>query len=463
MLDVKPKNLIIIVVTIAVGFAVANLPAPTGLERPAMVYLGIFAGLLILLVTNALPTWASCLGALSVMAICQVAPIADVFDAFSGSIFWLMAAVFAFATAIGNSGLMDRLALKMLTIFPKNYRGQVLSLMAAGFIMSPLIPSSNAKVNLLIPMATAMTEQVGYKPHSKAALGLFTATFLPSYMGSYAFLTGTVNVAFFLGVLKLQFTWIGWLSVTFVWLIVLLIGTYVFCMTYCKPKEKLDLPGDYFEGKYRELGSMKPQEKLTAIVVIAALVLWITQPLHGIDAGMVCMVATIVLVAFNVLTGSDFNTRMPWGLLIFIGALISVGNLMQPLGINDWLAGLLAPVLTPIASNVWVFVPALLLITWALRAVIPAQGVVLIVLAAVFASVLPAAGISLFVLGFVEHPAGNIWFNKFQNPFIMGTLGVAGNKYVTIKEFKKSAYAFMVITLVGCMASIPLWSAMGLC
>lgn len=463
MKDVSAKNLLILVISIVIGCIIANLPAPTGLERPAMVYLGIFVSLLVLLVTNALPSWASCLCALSIMAICKVAPIADVFGAFAGSIFWLMVAVFAFATAIGNSGLMNRLALKMLTIFPKNYRGQVLSLMAAGFVMSPLIPSSNAKVNLLIPMATAMTEQVGYKPRSKPALGLFTAAFLPSYMGSYAFLTGTVNVAFFLGVLHLEFTWIGWLSVTFVWLIILLIGTYLYCMTYCKPEEKLDLPVGFFESKYAELGRMSFAEKLSALVVIIALALWITQPIHGIDAGMVCMVAAIVLVAFNVLTGSDFNTRMPWGLLMFIGALISVGNLMQPLGINDWLAGLLAPLLTPIASNVWVFVPVLLVITWILRAVIPAQGVVLIILSAVFASVLPAAGISLFVLGFVEHPAGNIWFNKFQNPFIIGTLGVAGNKYVTIKEFKKSAYAFMLITLVGCMGSIPLWMAMGLC
>lgn len=50
-----------------------------------------------------------------------------------------------------------------------------------------------------------------------------------------------------------------------------------------------------------------------------------------------------------------------------------------------------------------------------------------------------------------------------MNPFVIGTLGVAGNEYVTIKEFKKSAYAYAVISIVAMMGSIPLWMAMGLC
>ena len=43
-----------------------------------------------------------------------------------------------------------------------------------------------------------------------------------------------------------------------------------------------------------------------------------------------------------------------------------------------------------------------------------------------------------------------------------GTLGMAGNEYVTIKEFKKSAIAYGVIELIAVMASIPLWMMLGL-
>ena len=114
-------------------------------------------------------------------------------------------------------------------------------------------------------------------------------------------------------------------------------------------------------------------------------------------------------------------------------------------------------------SSVWVFVPVLLVITWILRAFIPAQGVVLVVLFAIFGPLLPDAGISLFIFGFVEYIGDNIWFNGFMNPFVLGALGVAGNEYVTIKEFKKSAIAYGVIELIAVMASIPLWMMLGLC
>ncbi|MEG0072546.1 MAG: SLC13 family permease, partial [Raoultibacter sp.] len=276
------KNLALVILAVVVGIVIANLPVPEGLEKIAMTYLGIFIGMLVLLVTNPIPTWTSCLGALSLMVVFKVGTIPEVFSAFSGSIVWLMIAVFAFSAAVINSGLMTRLALKLLTIFPKNYFGQVLSLMTIGTVMSPMIPSSNAKVNLLIPMATEMTKEVGYEKRSKPALGLFSATFMPPYIGSHAFLTGNANVPFMIGIMGVTFSWTGWFEMTWVWLILILLGTFIFCMTYCKPKEKLDLPPTYFADKLKALGKMSSEEKITTVVILLCLVGWITQPMHGV-------------------------------------------------------------------------------------------------------------------------------------------------------------------------------------
>ena len=91
-------------------------------------------------------------------------------------------------------------------------------------------------------MATEMTKQVGYEKKSGPALGLLTAVFIPPYIGSHAFLTGSANVAFMLGVIGLSFSWVG-LSLHDVGLAYpLLVGTYIFCMVFCRPKEKLNLP-----------------------------------------------------------------------------------------------------------------------------------------------------------------------------------------------------------------------------
>ena len=460
MKEFNKKSIIMLVISIAVGAVIANIPPFEGLTATSMTYLGIFVGMLIMLIANALPSWATCLGAMALMVAFQVGSLAEVFSAFGGSIVWLMIAVFAFATGIENSGLLTRLALKMLTIFPKNYRGQVLSLMTAGLVVSPLIPSNNAKTNLLAPMATEMTKQVGYEKRSKPALGLLTAVFMPPYIGSHAFLTGSANVAFMLGVVGLSFSWVGYLSLTWVWLILLLLGTYIFCMTYCRPKEKLNLPENYFSDKYQALGKMKKEEWVALVVVVACLALWIS---NIFDAGMVALLGAVAMSAFGILTPKDFQTRIPWGLIMFIGALIGIAGFMSTTGVSTWLAGLLGPSVSPVVSSVWIFVPVLLVLTWILRAFIPAQGVCIVILYSIFGPLLPDAGISLFIFGFVEYIGGNIWFNGFMNPFVLGALGVAGNEYVTIKEFKKSAYAYAVISIVAMMGSIPLWMAMGLC
>ncbi len=460
MKDFSVKKFIYLIISIVVGVVVANIPPFEGLDTIGMTYIGIFVAMLVALISNCLPTWATVFGAMALMVAFGIGSVAEVFSSFGGSIVWLMIAVFSFATGLQNSGLMTRLALKMLTIFPKNYFGQILSLMLAGLVVSPLIPSNNAKSNLLVPVATEMTQQVGYEKRSKAALGHLTAVFIPPYIGSHAFLTGSVNVAYMLGVIGLSFSWLGYLSMTWLWLVILLVGTFIFCMTYCKPAEKLNIPEGYFEDKLKELGKIKKEEWIALVIVIVCLVFWIG---NFFDAGMVALLGSVAFCAFGILATKDFTSRIPWSLIMFIGALISIAGFMDTTGVSTWLASVLGPILSPVVSSVWVFVPVLLVITWILRAFIPAQGVVLVLLYSFFGPLLPDAGISLFVFGFVEYVGGNIWFNSYMNPFVLGALGMAGNEYVTIKEFKKSAIAYGVIELVAVMVSIPLWMGLGLC
>ena len=72
-----------------------------------------------------------------------------------------------------------------------------------------------------------------------------------------------------------------------------------------------------------------------------------------------------------------------------------------------------------------------------------------------------AAGINLYVIIFVEFMSSMCWTVSYMNPFAMATLGVAGGKYVTFPEMRKASVLYMLINLIGCMASIPLWYALG--
>ena len=453
------------------------------LSAASFVYAGVFLAVIVLLLTGALADWVVVLGASSLMILTDavfrkvgimtepVFTMPGLFGAFSGSTVWLVIMVFALSAGIGKSGLLNRIAIAILSVFPSTYTGAVVAMMCTGTVLSPLIPSVNAKVNILIPFATSTTEEMGIKPRSKGALGLFTACYLPAYLGGNAFLTGSVYVSVIcgfitsyaaaLGVEGASFNFVSWLVAASVWFVVLLAGTFLFCAVLCRPAEKVEFSKTFFKDRLKEMGAMRRDEKIAAAVLVIALLLWSTSSFHGMDTAMIGWAAICVMCATGLLAPSDFNTKIPWSLVVFIGSLLGMANYMSTLGWSDAIAGVLGPILAPLVASPWIFVPFICIFTYLLRFLIIEQNTALVVVMAIFGGLMHAAGMNLYVIIFTEFMSSMCWTVPYMNPFAMATLGVAGGKYVTFPEMRRASILYMAINLVGCTASIPLWYALG--
>lgn len=457
------KKIIFLLISIVIGVVIALQSPPEGLTPAAMTYAGIFVAMIFLLISHVFSDWVVVLAATNLMALTKAAKITEVYSAFSGSIIWLIVMVFTLAIGVAKSGLLTRISLKILTFFPANYRGAILALMTSGLVVTPLIPSAMAKTNIMIPAATAITEQLGLKERSKGALGLFSVTYMTIMLGSEAFLSGSLYVAIMLGFLPNQkFTMLSWLQATSVWLVVVLIGIYIYCMTYCKPEQDISFPPDYFKEQIKGLGPISRDEKLVGILLLICLVLWSTTRLHGMDTGMIGLIAVCIMVGYGLITDADFIGKVSWTLIVFIGGLLGMASLMTSLGWSNFIAKLLGPVFAPVVSSPWTFVPFLCVFTYILRFVVIEQVTSLVITFAIFSPLMQPAGMSTFVLVFVQFLSAMVWNIPYQNPYPLTTLQVAGEKYVTFAEFRKSSYAYMVINLIGMTASIPLWQWMGL-
>lgn len=481
----KQQSLLSVLILVALFYVFAiTMPFGGGLLTPAsFVYAGVFLGVIILLLTGALADWVVVLGASSLLILTDavfrkagiyaepVFTMSGLFGAFSGSTVWLVIMVFALSAGIGKSGLLNRIAIVILSVFPPTYTGAVLAMMCTGTVLSPLIPSVNAKVNLLIPFATSTTEEMKIKPRSKGALGLFTACYLPAYLGGNAFLTGSVYVSVMcgfvtsyaqaLGMEGTSFSFVSWFVAASIWFICLLVGTFVFCAIFCRPSEKVEFSKSFYKDRLAEMGPMKREEKIAATILIVALILWSTSGFHGMDTGMIGWMAICIMCGTGLLAPSDFNTRIPWSLVVFIGSLLGMANYVSSLGWSTAIAGILEPVLAPVVASPWIFVPFICIFTYLLRFLIIEQNTALVVVMAIFGGMMNAAGIDLFVIIFVEFMSSMCWTVPYMNPFAMATLGVAGGKYVTFPEMRKASFLYMIINLIGCVASIPLWYALG--
>lgn len=483
----KKRNGLIFASVLVVVFYVLACSMKFGedsvLSAASFVYAGVFLAVIVLLLTGALADWVVVLGASSLMILTDavfrkvgimtepVFTMPGLFGAFSGSTVWLVIMVFALSAGIGKSGLLNRIAIAILSVFPPTYTGAVVAMMCTGTVLSPLIPSVNAKVNILIPFATSTTEEMGIKPRSKGALGLFTACYLPAYLGGNAFLTGSVYVSVIcgfitsyaaaLGVEGASFNFVSWLVAASVWFVVLLAGTFLFCAVLCRPAEKVEFSKTFFKDRLKEMGAMRRDEKIAAAVLVIALLLWSTSSFHGMDTAMIGWAAICVMCATGLLAPSDFNTKIPWSLVVFIGSLLGMANYMSTLGWSDAIAGVLGPILAPLVASPWIFVPFICIFTYLLRFLIIEQNTALVVVMAIFGGLMHAACMNLYVIIFTEFMSSMCWTVPYMNPFAMATLGVAGGKYVTFPEMRRASILYMAINLVGCTASIPLWYALG--
>ena len=455
----KNVGIILALVCIVAG---CLIPPTEALTVEALRFAGVFVGMLILLITQAMPDWTACLFSCCILVCLKVTTIPTVMSNFSGSTLWLIIMVFAFAAALGKTGILNRVALKILTFFPATYNGAVLALMCSGAIMNPMIPSANAKSNILITVSNAITDQLGIQPRSNEALGLFTACHMPTYICGNAFTSGSVYVAMMLGfITDRSFDMVSWFIATSIWFLVIMVATYFFCAIYCKPKEKLEISKDFYKERYAALGAMSKQEKISGIVLLCTIALWATSSIHGLDAGIVGLIAICIFVVTDIFAPTEWVSKVPWTMITFIGCVLGIAGLISSLGWSTILAGILSPYLKGIVGNPWLFVPAVCILTFLARFVIISQTTCLLVFIAIFGPLMEPAGMSLFVLIFCCFIGGSCWNNSIQTPLVSASIQVSGGR-VTHAEAKKSSMFFMIIHTIACTASIPLWQALGL-
>lgn len=444
---------------------IAFLPPETQMmTRTGWQYLGCFSFLLICLISGALPDWAAVLASMALLLVFRVAKLSEITAQFSGSTVWLCIGVFLMSIGINNSGFMKRLALLILTKFPGTYRGQVTAMLLAGLVTTPLIPSSYAKTSIMAPFIAQVCEAVGVEKDSRQAKGIWFANFMGTYILGCAFLSGSAFVAVMIGFMQgLSFSWLSWLKCTAVWYTVSIVLTFIYCAFICAPKKKMSGDVSFLKEQYAALGKLTKEEKKGIIIVSAAILLWTTQSLHGIDAGFIAIGAAVAFVCCGLTSAAEANAKGQWTLIIFIGGLLGIANLMQTTGVSVWLASLLSGIFAPIMSSPYIFVPCLCIIVYILRYAVVSQTCMLTITVAVFGPLLAEHGISLFVLVFVEWLCGTYWNTSYGNPAVVGFVRLTGENKISFKGAREASYAYMVINLIAMTASVPLWHSLALC
>lgn len=453
------------------GLLVIWLVKPTELlSAEAIKYMGIFLAFVFWLLSSAMSDVAAALTAMSLLVIFKVCNFNAAFGQFSGNVVWTILTVFAVANAVNKTGLIRRIAFHIVKLFPPGYKGQVAAILTTGTLIVPLIPSTNAKAAILGPLAGNIIKEMGYKKNSNGAGGLFNALWIASGSNAHCWYTGSPNVLLMLGVLGAayaeRFNFGNWLLACSVGLILSLIFTYICIMIFYKPEEEKQIDRSFAENIIKDMGPMSAEEKFGAFVLGGMLILWCTTNLHHLQSSTVSTLGLLVLMFRGMVKPKDLCSLIPWNLVIWIGGIMGIAGTLNSVGLNTWLAEVLTPYLAPLVVNRYVCVIAVCIITYILRTFVNSPITVMTILYFCLGPVAESAGIGAFTVCMSCLFAGNCWHTYYNNPLLnahMGSTNIGiGEDLLEYKDSVKMGWCFMVFTIICCLASVPLWQAMGL-
>lgn len=385
------------------GLVVLWLPAPADLPATAQRLIAVTVVMAILWLFQAVPVAVTSLLPLALYPLLGIVSASDVSAPYGNKNVFLFLGGFLIAMGLEKSGLHRRLALHLVSRVGSGPIPIVFGFMLTTAFLSMWI-SNTASTMLMMPIALALlsTLRESGKPGefdrqiAQMNVPVLLGIAYGASCGGFATLIGTPTNVAFRGYWGDQFVAQGYANIsaaawmlTFVPVSLIMILIVGAVLTWRLPRHSplADLGRNFFRTRLQTLGTMNRSERIVAVLFTVTAVLWLTrEPLIfdqfqllpgwtdllasagsqlGIDLSTVpeyvddATIAVLmgVLLFFipgepaensarqPILTWSETESAMPWGMLILIGSGFAIARAFDKTGLSEWLGGRISMVL----------------------------------------------------------------------------------------------------------------------
>ena len=396
------------------------LPVPEGLTPQAMIYLGIFLGVVVALVLEPVPGSLAGLVGIILAALFMLIPgpggkaataassLRWALSGFSNSIVWLMFVAFMFAMGYEKTGLGKRIALVLISLLGRTALGIGYAVALADLLLAPFIPSSTARGGgTIFPIVRNIPPVYGSLPDSeprKIGAYIIWVGVAATSISSSLFLTGLSTNLLAVSIAQESFqvsiSWTDWFlamlpAAGFLALAAPLITYYIYPPTQ---KSFPDTPA-WAKEELRKMGPMSRREITMGALAVMALSLWIFGSKY-IDATLVSMVALGLMVLLGVVTWADvINNRQAWDTFIWFGTLVTLAGGLTAVGFLKWFSGYCSALMEGLPPMmVIVGLLALFYFSHYFFAGVSAHGVAMLALLFTAGSAIPGLDVRYFIM-----------------------------------------------------------------
>ena len=460
VLSAKGRRGLGTVLGVSVGLGIAfALPLP-GLNSTGMHMLALLAWAVVFWVFDVLPDYVVGIGLMLGWILFEIVPPEIAVSGFTTSPFFLIIGVLGMTASLQSSGLLFRLALHILRSFPLTYRGQALGLSLSGTGITTSIPDTTSGTAIAGPIILALSDSLGYSRRSSGSAGLAMAALLGFGQMSPFFLTGAAENLLAWGLLpeaaRVQISWGTWLFAALPLALVTFVLGFTATMLYFPPEFQPTVSRGLVETQIEALGPPSRAEITNALVVIGAMVGWISAPYHHVDVAWVAMTGLAILLAMNLLDRMTFRAGINWDFLFYLGAVLSLTSVVRHLSIDDWVMQHLTPVVMPLTASPTRFLLVMTLAVFVARFILPSFPLVSLLTLTVV-PIATHAGINPLVLLLVICTSVTVWFLPYQSTCYLALYFGTKEKAFSHRQVRALAWTYGVITLLAVLAAIPYW------
>jgi len=431
-----------------------------------MVCLGSLAFAIVWWIGDVLKGWQTALLMITSWPLLGVVTVEKAYAPFAGSTCWLLIGAFAVATAVSKTGLLKRISYQMMKLFPPSFNGQVAALMAAGTICCPMVPSITAKCVLGGSIAKSTSDGMGYRDNSSGRTGMFMASWAGFGLMMPVFITGSTFGFVVKGFVDKvpgstdQVTWISWFVAMLPWLIAMFLMLFLAIKILYTPKEESKLTREDIKAELTKMGKMGRNERIAAVALFGCMLLWVLENVIHVDPAIAALLGALLCFATGVLDANEIRTGIDWGMVIFVGAVLSLGTRFSDLGISTFMASLLSPVFGGI-TNIYLIILLLLVFVCISRFFITSQAVVILMFLGVMTPIMGVYGVHPYTIGLMIMTVVNMFMVMYQNPMYAASFATMDGT-VSEGDAAKLGYVYPVLAIAACLICTPFWHLLGL-
>ena len=283
-------------------------------------------------------------------------------------------------------------------------------------------------------------------------------------MGPF-FLTGAAENLLAWGLLpvaaRAAITWGSWALAALPLAVVTFTAAFALTMFSFPPEFQPTISRGLIETQIEALGPPSRAEIVNGLVLLAAMVGWITAPYHHIDVAWVAMSGLALLLATNFLDRTTFRAGINWDFLFYLGAVLSLTSVVRQLGIDTWVIQQLAPLLEPMTAHPALFLMVMALAVFAARFILPSFPLVSLLILMVV-PIASNAGINPLALTLVICMTVTVWFLPYQSTCYLALYFGTKQKAFSHGQVRLLAWSYGVIYLLAILVAIPYWWLLGL-